>query len=236
MPSRAERPQRLVRSKQRVADHGEVFTPAWLVADMLDLVEAETRRIDSRFLDPACGSGNFLVPVLERKLHVVRQRYGHSVLERRHRALEALMCVYGIELLSDNVAECRANLLETWSLALRAASGDAWSAAATTVVGLNVVHGDALQATDASGAPITFAEWSYTGSGIFLRRDFRYHDLARHAPRRETRRGTPRGTRHEAQRETPSDSFEEPAITPTRVFAPLTVHDIPTADGSADRR
>ena len=60
--------QQLVKSKQRVADHGEVFTPSWLVNDMLDLVKDETERIDSRFLEPACGSGNFLVPVLERKL------------------------------------------------------------------------------------------------------------------------------------------------------------------------
>lgn len=53
----------LVKSKQRVADHGEVFTPAWMVEAMLDLVKGETERIDSRFLEPACGSGNFLVPI-----------------------------------------------------------------------------------------------------------------------------------------------------------------------------
>ena len=56
----------LTRSKQRVADHGEVFTPAWLVEDMLNLVKDESERIDARFLEPACGSGNFLVKVLQR--------------------------------------------------------------------------------------------------------------------------------------------------------------------------
>ena len=60
----------LTRSKLRVADHGEVFTPVWLVEAMLDLVKDETERIDSRFLEPACGSGNFLVPILRRKLGV----------------------------------------------------------------------------------------------------------------------------------------------------------------------
>src|SRR5512135_2219532 len=102
----------LVKSKQRVADHGEVFTPAWLVDAMLDLVKDETERIDSRFLEPACGSGNFLVQIVRRKVAAVEVRYGKSDFERRHYALLALMCIYGIELLPDNIAECRANILE----------------------------------------------------------------------------------------------------------------------------
>lgn len=90
-----------------MADHGEVFTPPELVEAMLDLVRTETERIDSRILEPACGSGNFLVPVLRRKLATVNARYGSSDFERRHHALVALMSIYGIELLEDNVAECR---------------------------------------------------------------------------------------------------------------------------------
>ncbi len=105
-------PMSLIKSKKRVADHGEVFTPRWLVEKMLDLVKGETERIDSRFLEPACGSGNFLVPVLQRKLAAVEAKYGKSEFERRHYALLALMCIYGIEFLADNIAECRANLLE----------------------------------------------------------------------------------------------------------------------------
>src|ERR1700744_1630068 len=105
----------LIRSKQRVADHGEVFTPRWLVENMLDLVKGETERIDSRFLEPACGSGNFLVPVLQRKLAAVEAKYGKSDFERQHYALLALMSIYGIELLVDNIAECRANLLEIFA-------------------------------------------------------------------------------------------------------------------------
>src|ERR1700739_792291 len=101
-----------IKSKQRIADHGEVFTPAWLVEAMLGLVGDETERIDSRFLEPACGSGNFLVQILRRKLAAVELRYGKSDFERRHFALLGLMCIYGIELLPDNIAECRANLLE----------------------------------------------------------------------------------------------------------------------------
>src|SRR6059058_6535206 len=102
----------LVKCKQRIADHGEVFTPAWLVEAMLDLVKAESERIDSRFLEPACGSGNFLVQVLRRKLAAVELKFGRSEFEKRHYALLGLMCLYGIEFLEDNVLECRENMLE----------------------------------------------------------------------------------------------------------------------------
>src|SRR5215510_6441488 len=102
----------LIKSKKRVADHGEVFTPPWMAEAMLNLVKDDTERIDSRFLEPACGSGNFLVRVLQRKLATVEIKFGKSEFERRHYALLALMCIYGIELLADNIAECRANMLE----------------------------------------------------------------------------------------------------------------------------
>src|SRR4249920_3621692 len=102
----------LIRSKSRVADHGEVFTPPWMVEAMLDLVKGETERIDSRFLEPACGSGNFLTQILRRKLAAVELKFGKSDFERRHYALFGLMCTYGVELLVDNIAECRANMLE----------------------------------------------------------------------------------------------------------------------------
>ena len=104
-------PDSLIKSKKRVADHGEVFTPLWLVEKMLDLVKGETERIESRFLEPTCGSGNFLVPILQRKLAAVESKYGKSDFEKRHYALLALSSVYGIELLADNIKECRANML-----------------------------------------------------------------------------------------------------------------------------
>ena len=173
-----ESAEKLVKSRQRVADHGEVFTPSWLVSDMLDLVKAETERIDSRFLEPACGSGNFLVPVLERKLAAVQARYGSSDFERRHYALLALMSVYGIELLADNVAECRRALLSTFVGYLNVGSDDSWSVAAERVLALNIAHGDALTMVGTTGEPITFPEWGYLGRGRFQRRDFRFDALA----------------------------------------------------------
>src|SRR5688572_2237740 len=134
----------LVKSKQRVADHGEVFTPPWMVEAMLDLVKEEAERIDSRFLEPACGSGNFLVQVLRRKLTEVERKFGRSDFERRHYALLALMCIYGIELLTDNIAECRANMLEVLLDYLDLEESDDLYGAAAYVLSQNVVHGDAL--------------------------------------------------------------------------------------------
>jgi hypothetical protein len=167
----------LVKSKQRVADHGEVFTPAWMVEAMLDLVKEETTRIDSRFLEPACGSGNFLVHVLQRKLAAVEMKYGKNDFERRQYALLALMCIYGIELLPDNIAECRANLLEIFAQYLSLEECDDLYRAASLVLLRNLVHGDALTMLDSSKKPITFAEWGYLGKGKFQRRDFRFDVL-----------------------------------------------------------
>ncbi|MGD9695784.1 MAG: N-6 DNA methylase [Thermoleophilia bacterium] len=173
--------QRLVKSKQRVADHGEVFTPAWMVDAMLDLVKHESERIDSRVLEPACGSGNFLVPVLARKLVTVQARHGRSEFEKRHYALFALMCTYGIELLSDNAEECRDNLAEVFNAFLGVHEDDEWGKAARAVLAVNIVQGDALTMTVPSGKPITFPEWAYLGKGKFQRRDFRYDDLTQRA-------------------------------------------------------
>jgi hypothetical protein len=177
----------LVKSRRRVADHGEVLTPAWMVGDMLDLVKAESERIDSRVLEPACGSGNFLVPVLRRKLATVEARYGMSDFERRHHALLALMCLYGIELLAEHVAECRANLLEVFAAYLGVAIDDPWHAAAEAVLAANIVQGDALDMTIVGTSPethghlIVFPEWAYLGKGKFRRRDFQYESLTQRA-------------------------------------------------------
>ncbi len=172
--------ERLVKSRQRVADHGEVFTPRWLVDDMLDLVKSETERIDSRFLEPACGSGNFLVPVLERKLKAVQARHGRSDFERQHYALFGLMCIYGIELLADNAAECRDNLAETFVRFIGSAD-PVWARAARAVLAANIVQGDALEMTMPGGEPIVFPEWGYLGRGRYQRRDFRYDSLTQRA-------------------------------------------------------
>lgn len=203
----------MARSKQRVADHGEVFTPAWMVAAMLDLVKEETERIDSRFLEPACGSGNFLVQVLARKLAAVELKYGKSEFDKTMYALLALMCIYGIELLEDNIAECRDNLLEIFTEYLKLDESDALRRAATHVLSQNLVHGDALTMLTVAGEPITFAEWGYLGRGKFQRRDFRFDTLTLSAMFGEEGSLFVDLAKHEI-------------FTPVKTYPPLTVKDL----------
>ena len=167
----------LIKSKQRVADHGEVFTPPWLVDAMLDLVKDEVERINSRFLEPACGSGNFLTQILKRKLAAVEVKYGKSEFDRKHYALLAVMSIYGIEMLGDNVRECQRRLLETFASYLQASYADEICLALTFVLMQNILHGDALSMTNLNQHPIAFAEWGYLGKGKFQRRDFSFDVL-----------------------------------------------------------
>ncbi|MBL8180020.1 MAG: SAM-dependent DNA methyltransferase [Blastocatellia bacterium] len=170
-----------VKSRQRVSDHGEVFTPSWMVEAMLDLVKDETKRIDSKFLEPACGSGNFLVVILQRKLAAVELKYGKSEFEKQQFALFGLMCIYGIELLPDNIEECRANLLGIFSEYLGLDESDDLYKAASYVLSQNLVHGDAMKMLTDNGQPLTFAEWGYLGKGKFQRRDFLLESLTQSA-------------------------------------------------------
>jgi hypothetical protein len=204
-------PENLVKSKQRVADHGEVFTPSWMVGDMLDLVKGESERIDSRFLEPACGSGNFLMMVLLRKLVTVQARYGKSEFERNHFALFALMCIYGIELLEDNVRECRENLLRIFMTRLKIDAESVWCKAALAVLNANIIHGDALTLKTPDDEPINFPEWGYLGSGKFQRRDFRYDSL--------TQRSSIEGSLFEFL-------DEHEVFVPTNTHTPMTVQEI----------
>jgi len=203
----------LVKSKQRVADHGEVFTPAWMVDAMLDLVKDETERIDSRFLEPACGNGNFLVKVLRRKLAAVELKYGQSDFERRHYALLALMCIYGIELLPDNIADCRANLLVIFAEYLNLAPLDDLYRAALYVLSQNLVHGDARTMLAWDGSPITFAEWGYLWKGRFQRRDFSLKSLTQ-------------SSAFSAEGSLFAQLGKHEIFTPTKSYPPMTVSEL----------
>lgn len=144
---------------------------------MLDLVKDETERIDSRFLEPACGDGNFLAPVLRRKLAAVDLKYGKCEFERRHFALHVLMRIYGIELLEDNIAECRSNLLKIFARHFKLEPADELYRAASYVLFVNIIHGDATKMKAHDGRPIIFASWGYIGKAKFERNDFRLDEL-----------------------------------------------------------
>ena len=172
-----------VKCKTRVADHGEVFTHEREVNAMLDLVKQETERIESRFLEPACGSGNFLVEVLRRKLEVVKNRYKKSQLDYERYAIIAITSIYGIDLLEDNVEECRCRLYdifdEEYTKLFKNRCQDACRDSVQYILAQNIIQGDALtfKRVDKDDEPIIFSEWSPVNGVKIKRRDYSFEIL-----------------------------------------------------------
>ena len=183
--------EKQVISKQRVTDHGEVFTNKREVNAMLDLVKQETERIDSRFLEPACGTGNFLAEILERKLQVVESRYEKIQLEYERNAVLAVSSIYGIDILEDNVAECRNRLLEIfhnrYQAKFKSAVNPECIRSIHYILQRNIIWGNALDLMTVGNAPvqIVFSEWSPINGSMLKRRDFTFHGLLDHAKMKE---------------------------------------------------
>jgi SAM-dependent methyltransferase len=180
-----------IKSKNRVNQYGEVLTPKHIVNAMLDLVKQETERIDSRFLEPACGTGNFLIEILERKLKVVESRYSKSQLDYERYAILAISSIYGIELLEDNAEECRKRLFEVFDAAytrlFKTKAKERCREVARYILKRNIVHGDALtlKTVGENPRPIVFSEWSIVNGRMIKRRDFAFHELVNHVSLRE---------------------------------------------------
>ena len=178
-------------SKRRVADHGEVLTGKREVNAMLDLVKHETERIDSRFLEPACGTGNFLTEILRRKLRAVRKRYGRHQHDYEVYAVVAASSVYGIDILEDNVQRCRERLFEVFEREymrlFKTNTRDRCREAVRYVLRRNIIWGDALslKTVGADPKPIVFSEWSLISGSRLKRRDFTFRALLEHASNRE---------------------------------------------------
>lgn len=176
-----------VKSKQRVTDHGEVFTAEREVNAMLDLVKQETERIDSRFLEPACGDGNFLAEILRRKLAVVKRKYKRSPNDYEKNAVLAATSIYGVDLLQDNVDACRQRMFEIWDKeyqsVLKKEVNEDCRAAVWFIFGRNIVCGNALtlKKVDAkgidTGKPIVFSEWAFVTGSNLQRRDYTFDKL-----------------------------------------------------------
>lgn len=178
---------RQVKSKQRVADHGEVFTAEREVRSMCDLVKQETERIDSRFLEPACGDGNFLSEILTRKLAVVKKKYKSSPLDYEKNAILALSSVYGIDILLDNAIACRERLFTIWDKQYKSICkkecNDDTREAARFILSRNIVCGNALslRRVDENGKdtddPIVFSEWAFITGSQMQRKDYTFDEL-----------------------------------------------------------
>ena len=179
-------------SKKRVADHGEVYTSKREVNAMLDLVKSETERIDSRFLEPACGTGNFLTEILDRKLTVVQSRYGKNQLEYERYAVLALSSLYGIDILEDNIKECQTRLFSRFAHRYTALFKDTVQEACLNAVRYiimrNIIRGDALtlKTVGNNPQPIVFSEWSPVNGSMLKRRDFAFKELLNHQSYKDT--------------------------------------------------
>lgn len=170
-----------VKSKQRIADHGEVFTSEREVNAMLDLVKQETERIDSRFLEPACGTGNFLAEILNRKLRIVKNRYSKNKSDYEKYAVVAITSIYGVDILEDNVLECRDRMFfifdEEYTKVCKEEANDDCRDAVRYILSRNILHGDALTMETLEGDPIIFSEWSLVSGNMIKRRDYRFDEL-----------------------------------------------------------
>lgn len=179
--------ERQIKSRQRVAERGEVFTAEREVNAMLDLVKQETERIDSRFLEPACGTGNFLVEILRRKLDVIWRQYQKQVPQVQLQSVIAVSSIYGIDIMMDNVEECRLRLFEMLSewyphAILGGRAPEELQNVWRYLLERNILWGDALtlcrpvdlNATEIeryNAEPITFSEWSFI-SDMVVRKDY----------------------------------------------------------------
>jgi hypothetical protein len=203
-----------VKTKKRVSDHGEVLTGHREVNAMLDLVKQEAERIDARFLEPACGDGNFLSVILDRKLAVVEKRYCRSQLDFERYAVLAVSSIYGIDILPDNVRDCRRRLFDilnaNYTRLFKAAGKDKCREAVRFILERNIIWGDALtlRTVDKERRHIVFSEWSPVNGSMLKRRDFTFQGLLE----------------HEGMKELPlfSDLGENVFIpTPEREYAPI---------------
>ena len=174
-----------IKSKQRVTDHGEVFTREQEVNAMLDLVKDETLRIESRFLEPACGDGNFLIQILKRKLEIVEKNYRTSQREYEFYAVLAVCSIYGIELLKDNVKACRKRLLSyfisQYEQVFPKQTNPDCIAVVEFILSLNIVEGNALtMCYSKSDKPLHFSQWppvSFPRKFSLKRHDFTFKNL-----------------------------------------------------------
>lgn len=169
-----------IKSSDRVRNHGEVLTARREVEAMLDLVKNESERIDSRFLEPACGDGNFLVAILERKLKTVVSRYKTKKSDFEVQMLSALASIYGIDLLEDNVQSARKRMFEIacscYKDSLKTKPDEQFQNILKFILSKNILQGDSLNGID----KIVFTQWTLVGYQ-FKREEFSFSQLNQQA-------------------------------------------------------
>lgn len=160
--------EKIIKSKNRVQNHGEVFTPKKIVKEMLDLptIHEACQNLTSTFLEPAAGEGVFLVEVLTRKMNMVEKNYGDDLTCYENYSLLALSTLYGVELLEDNAKKCAMNMYQVYYEAYQQFArkhGKKIKAkvlnSAKLIISKNIAQGNFLTKLSANGNPIVFSEW-----------------------------------------------------------------------------
>ena len=177
-------------NKNRIKDFGEVFTNSREIEAMLNLVKNETQRIDSRFFEPACGDGNFLIKVLERKLDIVEKKYNNSQIEYERYSFQAVCSLYGVEILKDNINSCRNRLYSHFNKIYEKfflnTSNSKFLSSIRYVISRNILWGDALTLKEPNSTkPIIFSEWSFIKGSLVQRSDYTLSDLLSYRPHEE---------------------------------------------------
>ena len=177
----------MIKSRERISEFGEVFTSEREVNSMLNLVSHETTRIDSRFLEPACGNGNFLIEILRRKFAVISKKYSKNQLEFERYTFQAVASVYGIDILEDNVLECRERLLsytrKMYRKYFEESYNEAFLNSINFVLTKNIVSGDALTLQfNENQQPIKFSEWSFTRGNRVKRIEYTLGNILAYQP------------------------------------------------------
>lgn len=170
-----------VKSKERVSRHGEVFTKDKEVNEMLNMVKQETERIDSRFLDPACGDGNFLCEILRRKLIVVKNKYKALASDYERYSVVAVSSIYGIDILEDNIYECRKRIYELWEREYRESINtdveNEFKESIKFILKRNILCGNTLSMRTINGQPIIFSQWDLVMGNKIKQRDYRMDEI-----------------------------------------------------------
>ena len=178
----------LVKSKQRTVEFGEVFTSKKIVDSMIDLIDEGKLSIESRFLEPACGNGNFLYEILEKKLKSVEDKYKKDQSDYERYSILAVSSIYGIDILRDNVLECRKRLLnlyiEKYKNNFKDKVNDKSILSISYILDHNIIVGDALslKISDKSNKPIIFSEWTFVNTSMVKRRDYTLANLIEYRP------------------------------------------------------
>ena len=178
----------LVKSKQRTVEFGEVFTSKKIVDSMIDLIDEGKLSIESRFLEPACGNGNFLYEILEKKLKSVEDKYKKDQSDYERYSILAVSSIYGIDILRDNVLECRKRLLnlyiEKYKNNFKDKVNDKSILSISYILDHNIIVGDALslKISDKSNKPIIFSEWTFVNTSMIKRRDYTLANLIEYRP------------------------------------------------------